>query len=272
MNQKIFFLLACFSFAFSYFTETVEFHYVTTLKNEVESERQNELFRSICENLENQNISTLTVFYEGVENDEMFKKIKTINSSKLLIENINFRPSLEYIFSYCNTNFPKQYIIVSNADISFDRSLNKIKPSGLENTILALSRYNKIGSEWEVSDIGFFKNHKYYSASQDAWIFQTPLECNPGIMDRFWLGKWGVEKFINYFIKLGYQVKNPCLELKTYHHHYPLQSGIVHTLYDDLPHVYLKYSNLYQDQDLIIDFADLVSQKNNKKNDKRFRR
>jgi len=258
--SKYFFLIAIYPFIlFSSILIGLEFTYITTMKNENDPNRRCEILLTLEENVKNDYLENLVILYEGNENDLTFKELKNFNSSKIHIEMINFRPSVSTIFSYLNEKFPKDFVMMSNSDIVIDESIKNIESIHLDNTILALSRFNRVNDKWKLSKVGFFKDDQYYSASQDVWIMKTPFDFPAGTFDRFWLGKWGVEKFVNYFIRAGYKVLNPCLEVKIYHFHSIIQSHRPHSLYLDLPDVYLKYSTLNESEDLIIDFKNLVT-------------
>ena len=59
------------------------------------------------------------------------------------LERIDGRPTYRQLFEYANAKFPYRTVIVANADIYFDDTLDLLRHVSLEDTILALTRLER---------------------------------------------------------------------------------------------------------------------------------
>ena len=113
----------------------------------------------------------------------------------------------------------------ANADIYFDNSLVRLgnpKTLQLKKKVLALLK-------WRPSDSGDGLNLSLRTDSQDAWIFQTPI--NPELIEfsQFFLGAVRCDNRIAELLTLaGYEVINPAFAI----HAIESQSGSRSGLYD----------------------------------------
>lgn len=167
--------------------------------------RQDEYDYCINKVLENDRI-TKVVYFVQEEVKHEHEKIIFVKTEK--------RPTYEDFFNYFNKNHKDEIIILSNLDIYFDETLDIIDSIDLNNSMLALTRYDLKNNEWVL-----FNENNVAQASQDTWVFKTPVDtynmsCN------FTLGIPGCDNKIAFeFHKLGYNVINNSLSIKTYHKH-----------------------------------------------------
>jgi hypothetical protein len=175
--------------------------------------------------------------------NSFIKKIFLLTEEKFDAEILN-HPKIEQIvigkrlkfsdaFEFANKKLPGEVFILSNADIYFDESLAKAGEYDFENLFLALSRHNHFKDGREQIIIG---NPKYDTrvvqkdyneeggriewASQDAWIFKTPISQD--VIDKagFELGRLNCDGRILWLMKaFGYKVLNPCINIAIRHLH-----------------------------------------------------
>lgn len=119
------------------------------------------------------------------------------------------------------------YIIISNTDIFFDKTLLNLRKTSLsiEKSMYALLRFEYNKNIQNLGDCKLFTNdikNKYIPYSQDVWIIHTNFfptneqikKCN------FELGKLGCDNHITFlFSSFGYKIYNEPYIIKTYHYH-----------------------------------------------------
>ena len=132
-----------------------------------------------------------------------------ITSNKIIQININKRLSFECIFNSIQEYNIDGYIIISNSDIFFDKSIENVKICDFENkNILALCRY-----EYN----GFSRPD-----SQDVWILKSNINIDIKYRNifNFNMGYPGCDNKILYLFQiLGYNCYNEAQLIKTYHNH-----------------------------------------------------
>jgi len=179
-------------------------HLYTTFYNEKNEQRRRELIRCLEFNCKNPNIDSITILNEGEPLDSLHNNIiKQIPISK--------RPSYDDFIQIINDNPSEEDIhIIANTDIYFDKDIGVLKNLNLENTCLALSR-------WDVLENGITKLYNH-NDSQDVWVFKGKVK--PELKANFPLG---VPRCDNRFMfeleQSGYQVLNPAFSIKAYHLH-----------------------------------------------------
>lgn len=167
--------------------------------------RQEEYEYCINKVLENDMITKIVYFTQG-EVKHKHEKITFVKTEK--------RPTYEDFFNYFNDNHKNEVIILSNLDIYFDDTLNLVNNIDMNNTILALTRYDLKNKEWVL-----YNENNVAQASQDTWIFKTPVDVY-NMSCKFTLGIPGCDNRIAFeFKKLDYKVINNSLSIKTYHKH-----------------------------------------------------
>lgn len=176
----------------------------TIYYNETNAQRNKELLFCIKNNLENKQIDRVFILNQkGPLTD--YK-----NNPKLKICEINHRPTFQSIFEYANSQSSDNDLnIISNTDIIFDKSIDILGSILSSKKCFALTR-------WDVLENGNTKLfHKF--DSQDTWIFKGKIK--PMNAD-FFMGIPRCDARLAYEIKAaGYNIKNPCFSIKTYHYH-----------------------------------------------------
>ena len=165
-----------------------------------------EIIETLRFNIANDMIQKIHVFWEDPTSlKEAMQIIPELKHGKVNLIWHGKRLFFYDLFRYANKNL--QRVIISNNDIYFG-NLDKLKNYDLKGRILCLSR-------WDV-----FKDRlpQYMDCdcSQDAWIFQTPINMDP----QFHLGWWGCDGRINReAIEAGLLATNPSYEIFAYHNH-----------------------------------------------------
>ena len=174
-------------------------------------------------------------------NDNEMKNILQINIDKRL--------KYSHVFEKIHTLNLNGYIVLSNSDIFFDKTIKNVRKSCLsqEKSIYSLLRFEYKGEK----KLGYCKlfvfgeNHQYAGKSrydsQDTWIYHTSqLSVNEHLLDKtdILLGMPGCDNKITMELYyLGYSCINKPWNVKTYHNH---QTQIRnYTVKDVLPKPYL---------------------------------
>tara|TARA_R110001592_G_scaffold59738_1_gene181327 strand:+ start:135 stop:779 length:645 start_codon:yes stop_codon:yes gene_type:complete len=181
-----------------------------------------EYFKS---DLEERNNEIITCIKNNSKLD-LFSKIILLNEKDILdIDGVTNeitgqRLTFKYAFEYANKNFQDEIIVFANNDIFYDITLLKVKKHNMLNKCLALLRYD-ITDDNSSCNINIFKKYHVDEPridSQDTWIIKTPIKTTEE-MD-FYFGVPGCDNYIAFLLsKVGYQVSNPCYDIKTYHLH-----------------------------------------------------
>lgn len=212
--------------------ETQGFVLMTTLYNELNIDRQNEFLTCFYKNSSLPSIEKIVILYEGSDTDSILKLLSYINQKNLKasIVYINKRPCFNDFFEIANSEYPGRKIIICNADIYFDESLDQIENSHLDNTLLCLSRWTK--TQDGKLYIPLVYNHDYslsrkliwskklssgyFLASHDSWIFLAPIRK---FHSEILIGVMGCETIGYHAYQAGMHVCNPALSVLSYHQH-----------------------------------------------------
>jgi hypothetical protein len=189
-------------------------HLITCLYNEPSPARIAELLTCLERNLSNRHLASVDVFFDDSRAIESKILLERLRSMPVSLKMIAGRPTYRELFEHANTHWPNRTVAVTNADIYFDESLELLRHVKLDETILALTRWNvqPDGTARLLMLPDGFPN--YFSA--DAWIFNTPLELD--FYCEYELGTMFCDSFLNaQLFASRLSVFNPCLELKTYH-------------------------------------------------------
>jgi hypothetical protein len=202
-------ILSFLFFFYSTNSKIEKFVLITFLYNETNEKRAQEYETCFKKNLVHQSISKIHVIYDPSKDNNNNKILNFLKEKNIQLSYLNDRPTFEYAFNLANTSYPDTKIILANADIFFDESLQLLENISLKNLFLVLTR-------WDIT-----KNNprlRQCYDSQDVWIFSTPLKKFNN--STFQLGTIACEGIIQYQARsAGLEVINPSLEIKTFHLH-----------------------------------------------------
>jgi hypothetical protein len=109
---------------------------------------------------------------------------------------------------------PGETIALANTDIEFNDTIQLLDPCP-PNRIYALTRWESPSSP---RMIGHFANERFFSGTQDVWVFQAGGV--PAHSDSIPLGHVGCENaFLGSMVNAGCEVFNPALDVRTMHIH-----------------------------------------------------
>ncbi|HXK40356.1 MAG TPA: hypothetical protein VJ837_06015, partial [Candidatus Paceibacterota bacterium] len=111
---------------------------------------------------------------------------------------ISGRPTYGSIFEFANENLASELVVLSNGDIEFDVSLERIRRLEWRGLFLSLARDDFRGTPGE--------------GASDAWIFRTPMRV---FGDSLPMGTAYCDQVISFLaLRNGYSVENPCFSVK----------------------------------------------------------
>jgi hypothetical protein len=213
-------LLISFLFLFNLVgKESEKLILVTSLYNETVIERQEEYLNCLKENKDHPKIEKICIFYDRSKDDlnetSFLEKLNEYSEEIIFIDK---RPTFHEIFDFVNESYPNRVVVIANADIYFDSTLNCLDYLNLNNTFLGLTR-------WNVDNTGNLESHPHYNTqgmpayfSQDTWIFKTPIRNFDEL--NIELGTYHCDGYIAYLAyKNGLKIANPCLSIKSHHLH-----------------------------------------------------
>ncbi|HKO99536.1 MAG TPA: FkbM family methyltransferase [Pyrinomonadaceae bacterium] len=174
-----------------------------------DSGRTAELFECLRRNDQNEVFDEIHLFIEESNGAESFGSVPWFQFRKVVAIPHDGRLTFKTLFKYANQNLAGRKVVIANADIFFDQSLALVNDIDLDGKLLCLSR-------WDVQPDGsahFFE----HPSSQDAWIFQAPIQ--PFNCD-FHLGKLGCDNLLAWeAANAGLKVSNPSRSIKAHHLH-----------------------------------------------------
>lgn len=180
------------------------------------AQRDSEYKTCIRENIKNNLIQKIIIFIS--DNSKL-----DIESGKIEIVKLEKRPSFKFLFEYCNQNLNDEICIIANTDIFLDESIKYLTKDSLDNTFLALTRWDLVfnDNQWFVQ----FYNHPFRGGptttgmlSQDTWIFKSPIVVDE--RSDFLMGKPGCDnRIVQILHENNYNVKNPSMQIITKHFH-----------------------------------------------------
>ena len=156
---------------------------VTTLiyqKNRIE-----EILTCIRENLQHTCIEGVVCFLERTLGDgDLYKTLQEIHSVDVQV--VYTRPSVHFMLAYMNKHHSNKVCIVTNSDISFHSSIQKVKKIDFNKCNLALTRYNILAHTMATSGDTYpgiikvidgitLKTMFHHGASTDSWFFKLSL-------------------------------------------------------------------------------------------------
>ncbi|HJZ23198.1 MAG TPA: hypothetical protein VJ201_01975, partial [Candidatus Babeliales bacterium] len=197
------------------------FKLITVLYNEKNPARTKEYLTCLNHNLNHELIDTILVIYDTSADDQNNTILNYLKTKKVTISYANSRQTYGYCFELANKLYPNSKIILSNADIYFNETLNLLRDYDLTGQFLALTRWNITKD----NSLELFKqyprgkfNKDWSESSQDVWIFKTPLHITKAIQIQ--LGIMNCDSRIAYeAFQSGLKVTNPCLTIQCCHLH-----------------------------------------------------
>lgn len=180
------------------------------------SNEQRDIEYKYClnENIKNKSIQKIWVFISD-------ESILDIQSDKIEIIKIQSRPTYQFIIDWSSQNLKDEICIISNGDIFYNDTLSLLD-SNLDNTFVALTRWDLLqnNGQW----VAQFYNHPWRGnittgqLSQDCWIYKSPIKTDDRL--NFTMGKPGCDnRIVQIYHELGYNVKNPSLQIQSLHLH-----------------------------------------------------
>ena len=195
------------------------FTLITVLYNEKNPERADEYRTCLNHNINHKLINTVHVIYDTSADDQNNSILNYLKSKNVTISYVNSRQTYGYCFDLANKLYPNSKIILSNADIYFNETLNLLRNYDLTGKFLALTR-------WNVTKDATLEIFKQYTqgvfdkgsseTSQDTWILKTPIFISDAHSLR--MGLMQCDSCIAYeALKSGLKVINPCLSIQCCH-------------------------------------------------------
>ncbi len=198
---------------------TAQFTLITSLYNESEQERIDEYIVCLEKNLAHPLIETIEVFYDTAKDDPVADKnqiLQYLKSKNVIIHYITKRPTYQDCFDRANSTYTGKKIIIANADIYFNETLDLLETYDFTNKFLALTRWNLLPDN--TLEIYMWPNNKPAIGSQDAWFFTAPLRTFEDAVIS--IGVPHCDGRLAYEAKkVGLQVLNPCLTIQCCHVH-----------------------------------------------------
>jgi len=189
-------------------------------------ERHNEITYCLRKNIENKYVTKIYLLNERIYTlDEMgiFKtntELLTQAKSKIIQVITNKRLQYAHVFNYVNMYNIKGYIIINNADIFFNDTIQHLFVSTLHTTVKQM--FAQLRFEYNKEDITKSELFGPRTDSQDTWIFHSNNMIQPQFekLFEFELGMPGCDNKIIYLMAiLGYEVINDPYFVKTFHYH-----------------------------------------------------
>jgi hypothetical protein len=197
--------------------------------------RYKEIHQCLEINLKNKYIKSIIFFYEVSNEEEILfedyihAKIKIIP----VITNKKRDISFNRLVMYANQNLINELCIISNNDIYFDDTLTMLSHINFykNNYFISLTRKNH--DKYLDNTNKVWKPH---SASQDSWMFVSPIKLMKNEINLGWIQ---CDNIISAsYNSLGYQVINPHYSINTWHLH----------MYNNTNELLEKYNYNYQYQ------------------------
>jgi hypothetical protein len=186
-------------------------------------ERQGEVYSSIQKNLKANIFNKIYIFSEdSVELDNLNTYLSNQNEVKKYLSSVEFvntkaQYTIQQSFNHIKTLVDEvSAICLSNSDISFSDNFNSLVHENLgKSEFWAITRYqdDALYDEGRLN-----KLLQLYSTSQDTWV--ASLQDWELIQKEFYLGRKSVDNLLAFnAFKIGLQVNNPALSVRTNHNH-----------------------------------------------------
>lgn len=183
---------------------------ITVLYNERHPERAAEYLSVLDRNLRHPCIERVVIFYEQGENDPVEPPLlRELRSRPVHIEKVSARPTMGQLLRFVSRAYPARRIIMCNADIFFDSSLQLLDHIDMKRKVFCLSR-------WEAAARPD-PTLRRMERSQDAWIFELPIPSFPA---EYPLGQRSCDgRFAHDAHAAGLLISDPSLTIRAIHVH-----------------------------------------------------
>ena len=196
---------------------------ITSLYNEKNPVRAQEYIECLRRNLAHPLIDTIHVIYDTTNETDVSLVLDFIKQHpEIIVDYGTGRPTFGSLFTIANNAYAKKTVLVSNGDIYFDETLGHLLELDLNNTVLALGRWNVNQHgipELAMEDfrINGVHVHRPAELSQDVWIFKSPFVLTA---DDICLGAPHCDHYLAYRIaSAGYKLYNPSKSIRCCHLH-----------------------------------------------------
>jgi hypothetical protein len=110
-----------------------------------------------------------------------------------------------------------QVCVLANSDIKFDATIRSIEGSCKPMRLFALTRWESPASPHMV---GHMVGDRFFSGTQDTWVFVGGTVGRPERLSKIPLGYVGCENaFLGEMVMGGCEVFNPAIDVRTWHVH-----------------------------------------------------
>ena len=209
---------------------------ITQFFNGKSAARKEELKTALKVNVANAEINKIILLNERIYTDNELG----VKSDKIEQIVVNKRLNYKIVFDEVEKLNLNGYIVLSNLDIFFDKTVSNIRRSGIANekAMFALLRYEYTPGV-SIANTPIFEHR---SASQDTWIWHT--NWNVGKKEReifdFNMGTLGCDNTFIYLAQmLGYKTYNTPQLVKTYHNHGTNERNYSKSVTTPKPHYYM---------------------------------
>jgi len=194
---------------------------ITSLYPIKNKDRLQEIESVIIRNSQNEFIDKIIVFFENYEKVDK-EEYNFLNNNKISIVQLQHRPTFGMFLEYANTKLIDEVVIVSNSDILFDKTINRVKelPLGCKNIHL-LSRYEgdyKANREFMPCGIqvGTFQTWSF-----DSYIFKSPIQLdrNYSYYSILFGSNNSDPSLYRIFKSEGFKIRNPVFDIRSFHIH-----------------------------------------------------
>ena len=201
--------------------------YILEEKNEISVKRNQELEESLRKKLESPLVSGIHLF---VDDERALDKVRFMisetsdygngngNGHKITVIGVQKQPLYSDLFLYACQSLQGKVVMITNSDIYLaECDLNVL--ADISDNVFALTRYEH---DFSSPLIDIMTQERW--GSHDAFLFQSPLK-KLALKDFIpkighYQNRWGSEDIvIQVLLEYGYQIYNPCYEIKIVHLH-----------------------------------------------------
>lgn len=189
---------------------------ITTFHNTTVNERFNEVKNVALCNILNPLFKKIYIFFDNL--DSKNKNYDFLNHNKVVIINVNSRQMYSQMINFANNNLKGEYIVISNTDILFDKTINRISEIDFhDKKLIALTRWNLIQDNSKIFKLEL-QYRKTVAWSYDTYIFQSPIEVDLDTI-QIQVGIPGCDNLLVKRLEIdnNFIIENPCIDIRTYH-------------------------------------------------------